>query len=98
MKFNNEKQLLVTLTIEDLNSLIRNAVREELGSRPVKPTETKKDLLTMDELCSEFGFSKSSVYWQTHRKSIPYIKINNRNCFSRSKIEEWIKNNSIDSL
>ena len=55
-------------------------------------TEEKLDrLLTIQEVCELLNVRKTYVYWLTHRKKIPHIKLQGHLRFRQSAIDEWIR-------
>ena len=55
-------------------------------------TEEKLDrLLTVQEVCELLKVRKNYVYWLTHRKKIPHIKLQGHLRFRQSAIDEWIR-------
>ena len=48
-------------------------------------------LLTVQEISELLKVPKSYVYWLTHQKKIPYIKIQGHLRFRQSHIEGWLK-------
>lgn len=54
-------------------------------------------LLTFREIERVFGLKKNTITKKYYEgKFIPSVKVGNRNYFEVSKIEEWIKTNSIN--
>ena len=47
--------------------------------------------MTVQEVCELLNVQKTYVYWLTHRKKIPYIKIQGHLRFRRTAIDEWIR-------
>ena len=52
-------------------------------------------LLTVQEICELLKVKKSYVYWLTHQKKIPYIKMMGHLCFRQSDIDEWLDEQEI---
>lgn len=52
-------------------------------------------LLTVEEVCKLLNVKKSFVYSLTHRKKIPYIKIQKYLRFRESAINEWLKKQEV---
>ena len=48
-------------------------------------------LLTVQEICELLKVPKSYVYWLTHSKKIPFLKINGHLRFRQSSIDEWLE-------
>ena len=54
--------------------------------------EAKIDrLMTVQEVCELLNVQKNYIYWLTHRKKIPYIKLQGHLRFRQSAIDEWIQ-------
>jgi len=49
------------------------------------------EFLTPQQLADELGVKLSTVYYWSHIKFIPTIKLGNLIRFKRSSIEKWIK-------
>ena len=47
-------------------------------------------LLTTQEVCELLKVSKTYIYWLTHQKRIPYIKMQGHLRFRRSAIDDWL--------
>ena len=52
-------------------------------------------LLTVQEISELLKVPKSYVYWLTHQKKIPYIKIQGHLRFRQSHIEEWLRSQEV---
>ena len=48
-------------------------------------------LLTVQEICDLLQVPKTYVYWLTHRKRIPFIKMQGHLRFRESAIDEWLR-------
>lgn len=48
-------------------------------------------LLTIQEVCELRKVKKTYVYWLTHQKKIPHIKIQGILRFRRSAIDRWLE-------
>ncbi|MFC1716614.1 helix-turn-helix domain-containing protein [Candidatus Poribacteria bacterium] len=48
-------------------------------------------LMTVQEVCELLNVRKTYVYWLTHRKKIPYIKLQGHLRFRKAAIDEWIR-------
>lgn len=58
--------------------------------------ETKLEkLLTIQNISSLLGVKKSYVYWLTHQKKIPHLKINGHLRFRQSDIDEWLRSQEV---
>ncbi len=54
---------------------------------------TRKEVLSIDELCQFTGLTKSTIYKKTHTGQIPFYKQAKHLFFDRSEIIEWLKAN-----
>ena len=54
-------------------------------------------LLTVQEVCELLQVSRTYVYWLTHRKKIPYIKMQGHLRFRQSAIDEWLRSQEVRS-
>ena len=48
-------------------------------------------LMTVQEVCELLNVRKTYVYWLTHQKKIPYIKLQGHLRFRKAAINEWIR-------
>lgn len=48
-------------------------------------------LMTVQEVCELLNVRKTYVYWLTHRRKIPHIKLQGHLRFRQSAIDEWIR-------
>jgi len=52
-------------------------------------------LLTVQDICELLKVPKSYVYWLTHSKKIPHLKINGHLRFRQSSIGEWLESQEV---
>jgi hypothetical protein len=64
---NPMQQIIINgMTASDFSELLPRIIREELQAIQQKlETESRKDLMSINEFCSEYGLSKSVVYART---------------------------------
>ena len=55
----------------------------------VRPAGLIDELMTLDDVCRQFGFKESYVRWLRKRGEIPCGKIHGQLRFVRSHLEEW---------
>ena len=54
-------------------------------------TELNMDrLLTVQEVCELLQVRKTYIYWLTHQKRIPHIKMQGHLRFRQSAIDDWL--------
>lgn len=54
-------------------------------------------LLTVQEICELLKVPKVYIYWLTHRKRIPFIKMQGHLRFRQSAIDEWLRQQEVRS-
>ena len=52
-------------------------------------------LLTVQEISELLKVPKSYLYWLTHQKKIPHMKIQGHLRFRQSHIEEWLNSQEV---
>ena len=52
-------------------------------------------LLTVQEISELLKVPKSYVYWLTHQKKIPHLKIQGHLRFRQSHIDEWLDSQEV---
>lgn len=86
------KSKIVVIDIEGLEQLVRTAVREEITQlERTAPSDAQETYLTAKEIAQLYRVSTVTVYAWIREKVIPFIKINKRLRFPKSKILEHLK-------
>lgn len=52
-------------------------------------------LLTIQEICELLKVKKTYIYWLTHQKKIPYIKMQGHLRFRQSDIDDWLSSQEV---
>ena len=52
-------------------------------------------LLTVQEICDLLQVPKTYIYWLTHTKRIPFIKMQGHLRFRQSEIDEWLRSQEV---
>jgi excisionase family DNA binding protein len=89
-----EKTVLISLPIEDLQSIIIDCVNSCLKHhRSDKETEITDSWFDLNELCNYLPDkpAKATVYGWVHIGSIPHHKGQKKLRFLKSEIDEWLK-------
>jgi excisionase family DNA binding protein len=55
-------------------------------------------LLTAPELCDLLRVKMTYVYWLTHQRKIPFIKMQGHLRFRKSDIDNWLKSQEIRNV
>lgn len=86
--FNKGNNLSSNIDNENISSYNPNDTSKDEG----KSATVKNDrLLTVQELSDFLKVPRSYVYWLTHQKKIPYIKIHGHIRFWESAVDGWLK-------
>ena len=83
--------LFTPLRISELETLVKNSVREAMTEATPQPTETNK-LLTLPETAKLLTLSKASIYRLVRERKIPYHKSGGRLYFFEQEVRDWVKN------
>lgn len=78
----------VSAFIEKMREVFHDEFKNLVPNGVEKP---KSDLMTIDELCSEYRFNKQTVYTKASKGKIPHFKVGKPLLFSRRRINEWLK-------
>lgn len=92
--FDMDKTVLISLPIEDLqtviidcvNSCLRNNKQESKAS-----TEQPEKLLTIDEVSALLHLKKATVYSKVSKGELPVMKRSKRLYFSRTELMDYLK-------
>ena len=57
--------------------------------------ESADRLLTVQDICELLKVPRTYVYWLTHQKKIPYIKMQGHLRFRRSHIDQWLNSQEV---
>lgn len=53
-------------------------------------TETKKQLLSLEDFCEEYSLSKTRFYSEVKKKKLQPIKLGNRTFIAREDAQAWL--------
>jgi len=84
---NDPDALAVTLTQAQLRSLVREAVREELGKGASAPPE----YLSTDEVATLIGCTTVSIAKYCERDGMPCVRIGRMRRFLRDDVLAWLE-------
>ena len=86
-----------------LNLAIDNVDKEryyknaKLGLEGMSSADLSNRLLTTQEVCELLKISKGYLYWLTHQKKIPHIKMQGHLRFRVSAIDNWLREQEVRS-
>lgn len=88
-------KMIVTLTVDELQSMIDNAVTRAIGNAPAEPSSPYVD---METIAAHFQVSKSTVSkWLAN--GCPHIRRSKRMVrFELSAVEAWVRGRSTPKL
>ena len=67
----------------------------ENASADAKAAMRPDKLLTVQETCELLKVTKTYIYWLTHQKRIPYIKMQGHLRFRQSAIDDWLRSQEV---
>ena len=67
----------------------------ENASADAKADMRPDKLLTVQETCELLKVPKTYIYWLTHQKRIPYIKMQGHLRFRQSAIDDWLRSQEV---
>jgi excisionase family DNA binding protein len=85
-----ESQLLITLTVRDLKSLIRETVSHVLDERESKKTNNET-LMNVQEAAALVNLAVATLYEKTSERIIPHYKHGKKLLFKKSELLAWIE-------
>ncbi|GAB6089565.1 helix-turn-helix domain-containing protein [Spirochaeta dissipatitropha] len=57
----------------------------------------RNDFLSVGQLADSLGVQASTVYGWTHRKQVPFYKVNGKTLlFKQSEINDWIESQKVE--
>ncbi len=68
-----------------------------LEGKVISAEERLDKLLTTQEVCELLKISKGYLYWLTHQKKIPHIKMQGHLRFRKSAIDSWLREQEVRS-
>lgn len=74
---------------------IDNISKESYHVIEVERKQATEKLLTVQEICELLKVPRTYIYWLTHQKKIPYIKMQGHLRFKRSAIDDWLKEQEV---
>ena len=81
-----------------------NAIESRIASIENKMftlTDTSKtvlEIMSLNQLCEYYDFTKSYIYKQTSNREIPFYKNGKRLYFKKDEIDNWILENKVKSI
>ena len=88
---------IVYIAEEELKSLIRSCIREEIESvlQGMNQQEPVPERINLIEAAKYLGFKKSTMYKLTMTRKIPFSKFGRKIIFYPKELDEWIKQNAL---
>lgn len=85
---------IIQLNQQDLRSEIRSCILESLEEIKNLPSHQERELpdhCDFNEACELVGYSKSKMYKETAKGTVPYKKYGKKLIFNREELQEWKK-------
>jgi excisionase family DNA binding protein len=92
--FDMDKTVLISLPIEDLQTVIIDCVNSCLRNNKQEskpPTDQPEQLLTIQKAAEFLSLTVPTIYSKVSKREIPVMKRNNRLYFSRTELIEYLK-------
>jgi excisionase family DNA binding protein len=92
--FDMDKTVLISLPIEDLQTVIIDCVNSCLRNNKQEskpPTDQPEQLLTIQKAAEFLRLTVPTIYSKVSKREIPVMKRNNRLYFSRTELIEYLK-------
>jgi predicted DNA-binding transcriptional regulator AlpA len=89
----NDKRLLITLTVGEFVELNKSLTREVnlSPSNLQKHGINKPDIIYVDQAVTLTGYTKKTIYTKVSRLEIPVVSFGRPLTFSRKELNQWIK-------
>lgn len=81
--------------VDSLDSTSYNSIGSFMSKDERKSADIHDKLLTVQEISNFLKVPKSYVYWLTHQKKIPHLKIHGHLRFRESAINEWLRTQEV---
>ena len=82
--------LFTPLRVSELETLVKNSVRDALEETQPKAPEQNR-LLTLPEVAEILKLSRASIYRLVRERKIPFHKSGGRLYFFEDEVRSWIK-------
>jgi len=92
--FDMDKTVLISLPIEDLQTVIIDCVNSCLRNNKQEskpPTDQPEQLLTIQQAAEFLSLTVPTIYSKVSKREIPVMKRSNRLYFSRTELIEYLK-------
>jgi excisionase family DNA binding protein len=88
---NTKEKLLVTLSVEEFSSLLKNLII-------IKNEDSLPKIFGIEKLSEVTGYTVSTLYKKTSKKEIPHFRLGRKVLFSRDEVYEFILKNKQESV
>lgn len=98
-KIDSVEFMALSCRVERLSRMadsIKN-LEERLDKLEINQEESSKKVMSSNEAAVYLGISKPELYRLVHFHNLPFSKPNRKLFFDRHQIDEWVRENSIDS-
>jgi excisionase family DNA binding protein len=84
---------LIDLTVDELRELLKEEIQLASSRTTIQEFISKK--VTLQKLCSIYGFAKPTVYQWVSERFIPHSKVGRRLLFDIDQIEKFISDKKV---
>ena len=85
-----ENLVFTQLSVLEIRQLFRTELERFFAEQQSAPTQTKQNILTVEEAASFLKLAKQTVYQLVSARDIPFSKKGKRLYFQRHELEQWI--------
>ena len=90
---------LIIISKDELGNLLKQSVKEALlESQFNSSRETEQEILDLHQAATLLKLKEQTIYGYTSQKQIPFIKRGKKLYFEKSRLEEWLKEGSRESI
>lgn len=87
-----EKTIMTSLTEADIKTLVKEALKELLGTGIIKGIQNNvPDLLDIKQAADFLRLKITTLYEKTSKRLIPHFKKGNKLYFERAKLVAWLQ-------
>jgi excisionase family DNA binding protein len=78
-----------------MRDVIDNIGKASYHVTEVEKKQATEKLLTVQEICELLKVPKTYIYWLTHKRQIPFIKMMGHLRFRQSDIDAWLESKEV---
>jgi excisionase family DNA binding protein len=92
-----ENRLLIHLTVQEFEQLIKTSVQEAL-KETVLSFENRRELMNIQEAAALLNLAVNTIYEKTSERTIPFYKHGKKIMFKKSELLAWIDSRKVKTI